>query len=381
VDPEAEEATFGVMSGEHSDVDWESIRRNMPFGDGRLRGDGDLSELENWIVMMLKLAFKYPIDGGVEAEVHGDSERMDFEVRNLVVRGKEDQETAALVWDEVEDLKDYYIFPILEKFRISYKEPEDIKLMKKFETYNKALHRISEWSAVQGDMYDEYLKSYEEMIQKLNSKPDRKKFAKPPPEPVGQRIPIREEEEDPCADYLGIRLLLDGGQFEMAYDLLEPLKDNMPVICVKKLSLKAFMLIEGVRHKDPTNPKWTELRGKFTNLASSVGREESLNENEEEEPCETFRKLESFFDKAKGIEAFSQGYELLEMMVVGNDGKYSPPDKCKHIADAVIFQAKYEAYLAGVFAKGGENIKAWEVLEGKFKKLWGEDVPSWVGTF
>jgi hypothetical protein len=167
------------MSGEHSDVDWESIRRNIPFGGGRLRGDVDLPELENWIVMMLKLAFKYPID---RAEIYGDSERMDLEVRNLVVRGTEDMETAAMIWDEVEDLQDYYILPILEKFRKSYKEPEDIKLMKKFEIYKKALHKISEWSAVQGDMYDEYLRSY------------KKNFTKDPAEPVGEKLPLREED-------------------------------------------------------------------------------------------------------------------------------------------------------------------------------------------
>lgn len=127
VNPEAKEAVFGIMSGEHSDVDWESIRRSIPFGGGRLRGDVNLPELERWIAMMLKLVIKYPID---QAELYGDSERMDLEVKNLVVRGTEDQETAAMIWDEIEDLIDYYIFPILEKFRKSYKEPKDIKLIK-----------------------------------------------------------------------------------------------------------------------------------------------------------------------------------------------------------------------------------------------------------
>ena len=199
-DPEAEEATFGVMSGEHSDVDWESIRRNIPFGGGRLRGDVALPELENWIVMMLKLAFKYPID---RAEIYGDSERMDLEVRNLVVRGTEDMETAAMIWDEVEDLQDYYILPILEKFRKSYKEPEDIKLMKKFEIYKKALHKISEWSAVQGDMYDEYLRSY------------KKNFTKDPAEPVGEKLPLREE--DNMKGWSKIKELFDAADGEEDY--------------------------------------------------------------------------------------------------------------------------------------------------------------------
>lgn len=181
VNPEAKEAVFGIMSGEHSDVDWESIRRSIPFGGGRLRGDVNLPELERWIAMMLKLVIKYPID---QAELYGDSERMDLEVKNLVVRGTEDQETAAMIWDEIEDLIDYYIFPILEKFRKSYKEPKDIKLIKKFETYKKALHRISQWSAVQGDMYDEFKRSYE------------KKFAKPPAEPVGEKLPLKEDEDN-----------------------------------------------------------------------------------------------------------------------------------------------------------------------------------------
>ena len=390
VDPEAEEATFGVMSGEHSDVDWESIRRNMPFGGGRLRGDGDLSELENWIVTMLRLVVKYPID---RAEVYGDSERMDFEVRNLVVRGKEDQETAALVWDEVEDLKDYYIFPILEKFRISYKEPEDIELIEKLETYNKALHRISEWSAVQGDMYDEYLRSY------------KKKFAKPPAEPVGQRLPIREEEEGSCFDHLKKlhEQFAGATEYEDYVHALFLMEASFPTVqseCVglfKSILYRASFAIDLARHRDlpssdnrkttgATQSQWNNLQVKIDDMLEPFLK--PLKENEEEEPCETFKMLGEFFEDASGggrpkeanLEAFRQGYELLEQLVIGDDGTYSPPEGCRDAADLVIFAASMHAYTIGFFVRGDENIDAWWELDKKFSNLWGdeENWPIWV---
>ena len=374
VDPEAEEATFGVMSGEHSDVDWWQLAREMPFYGGLILDGKDLNDIENWIVKMLRLVKKHPVD---QAEYYGDSDRMDLEVKNLVVRGTDDQENAAMIWNEIEDLKDYYIFPILEKFRKSYKEPEDIELIKKLETYNKALHRISEWSAVQGDMYDEYMVSY------------KKKFAKPPAEPVGQRLPLKEE-EDPCADLMMIKEMLDYADniedYRTAIFLLESFLPAPPECAefANSLLFKAAMGVDMARHsdKDGDGFSWEKLQDEIGNMV------QPLKENEDEDPCGTFKMLGEFFEDASGggrpkeanLEAFRQGYELLEQLVIGDDGTYSPPEGCRDAADLVIFAASMHAYTIGFFVRGDENIDAWWELDKKFSNLWGdeENWPIWV---
>ena len=178
IDPEAEEAKFGVMGGAFSDVAWGDLVSEMPFDDGLFHDNRSWSDLKKWIQNAMRHVKKYPADMYF-AYPDNESKPLDLQVKNLAARSHDEANIAGQIERETRRFIDKTyrtkINSLAGVMDMVKKQGMDsngeitrfyLKQMEEFKQMKRKLSIISDWSQMQKDMYINYHVQYRKHYNK-----------------------------------------------------------------------------------------------------------------------------------------------------------------------------------------------------------------------